>query len=246
MNHWKDNLLLASQWALSLAALGVTLGFAYTGSQQAVVQTMHYQLNDGGMGFLVIQEDLEKVVLKAQGECVGLPVQSINTGLLEERVEAHPLVENAEVFSTLNGEVFIDVTQRKPVARIFEPNGKSYYLDNNGLTFPLSERHAAAVPLVLTEGRRLNTQISHRILTQWEKNEFLQGTLTGLRTGPKGLEIELRNLKPAIVLGDTTQLNAKLQTLTAFLRKGPSMETLNQYLTIDLRYNQQAVCTKPD
>jgi cell division protein FtsQ len=246
MMHWKEHLLLGAQWALSLGALAATLGFSYSGSTTAVVQSMHYQLNDEGIGFLVIQDDLEKVVIKAQGECVGLPVQSINTGLLEERIEAHPLVENAEVFSTLNGEVFIDVTQRRPVARIFESNGKSYYLDNSGLPFPLSPRHSAAVPLVLLDGKRLNTRISHRILSAWENNEVLQGTLTALRTGSTGIELELRNLKPTLILGDTTQLDNKMKTLEAFLNKGPSMETLNQYLTIDLRYNQQAVCTKPN
>ena len=238
--------VMALKWALSLGTLAMTLAFARTGQESLLCNDVQMDIQDDGFGLLVIQEDLEKLVKKTQGEIVGIPLKTINSAMLEETIEANPFVENAEVFSTLNGEVNITVSQRKPVARIFEPSGNSYYLDSRGLPFPCSQHHAPAVPLVAGSRGGVKNETAHHVLTNWNNRERINGMVTGMRNGPKGLEITLRNTSTVLILGDTTALNDKLDVWEAFLTAGPDQTTWKNYTTIDLRFHHQVVATKPE
>ena len=240
------NLVLGLKWALSIGALAVSLAFASKGNDALLCERIELDIQDEGFGLLVIQEDLEKLVKKTQGEIVGIPLKTINSAMLEETIEANPFVENAEVFSTLNGEVNITVSQRKPVARIFEPSGNSYYLDSRGLPFPCSLHHSPAVPLVAGSKGGVKNEIVHGVLTKWNERTALEGMLTGMRMGPKGLEITLRNTPTALIVGDTNALDEKLSVWEAFLTGGPDQTTWKNYSTIDLRFHHQVVATKPE
>ena len=70
-----------------------------------------------------------------------------------DKIEAHlskiSQVKDVKVYSLLGGNWEIDIEIRKPIARIYNKFGGSYYLDSEGVTMEVSRRHAARV-LVIT------------------------------------------------------------------------------------------------
>ena len=84
----------------------------------------------------------------------GLVWENQTRGELDvEKIEAHlrkiSQVKAIKVFSLLGGNWEIDVETRKPIARIYNKFGGSFYLDSEGVTMEVSRRHAARV-LVIT------------------------------------------------------------------------------------------------
>src|SRR5690606_27911853 len=51
----------------------------------------------------------------------GSVLAEISLGKIEEKVETHPFVKNAEVFRDLKGNVIVKIDQHRPVARIIRP-----------------------------------------------------------------------------------------------------------------------------
>ena len=77
----------------------------------------------------------------------GKTLSSINITLLEKIINKNPFVADAEVFSTIDGKINIEVKQRRPVVRIVNFKDESFYIDDQGVFMPLSEKYTARVPV---------------------------------------------------------------------------------------------------
>ena len=55
--------------------------------------------------------------------------------------------ENRKCTPTLSGNLYVDIEQRTPIARVFTPMG-SFYLDQEGYVMPLSDKYTAQVIVV--------------------------------------------------------------------------------------------------
>ena len=66
---------------------------------------------------------------------------------LEKGIRAMEEVKEVRVYKLLGGDWKIEVWLRKPMARIFAKNGKSYYLDTDGITITKTHLHTAKVLL---------------------------------------------------------------------------------------------------
>ena len=63
---------------------------------------------------------------------------------IESLLENHPSIKSANVYSDMQGRVYISVVPRKPIVRV--QNGKEdYYLDEDGLRMPPSNEYTATV-----------------------------------------------------------------------------------------------------
>ena len=67
--------------------------------------------------------------------------------MLEKIINTNPFIYDAEVFSTIDGKLNIDVKQRIPVLRVINYKNESFYIDKEGVFMPLSEKFTARVPV---------------------------------------------------------------------------------------------------
>ncbi len=74
-------------------------------------------------------------------------VEEINIGLLEEILREHPHILDAEVFSTWEGLLKINLIQKSAIARMINEK-KMNYLDKNGNLFPLSDHASDKLPVL--------------------------------------------------------------------------------------------------
>ena len=94
----------------------------------------------------------EKDILKllttgAKGKLKGQLVSVINLRKLEQKLEESVWVKDAELYFDNKNKLHVTVSEREPVARIFNTAGKSFYIDRELHQMPLSDKLTAKVPV---------------------------------------------------------------------------------------------------
>lgn len=191
----------------------------------------------------------------------------IDVKALEAQFDANPSVKKSEVYTTLSGNLYVDIEQRTPIARVFTPMG-SFYLDQEGYVMPLSDKYTAQVIVVngylpikyeQVEGRNFgswNNEVSkgkqeyklYQAFTLAKKfNEvpFWDAQFKQIYFREDG-DIEL---VPAvgnhlILLGGVDDLDLSLTKLMILYKEGLSKTGWNHYKLINLKYKDQIVCIK--
>lgn len=240
--NWKriKNLL---SWVVSTAAPLVLMAFsARTESQLPVKEAIAEVDHHSGMNF-VLDEDVLQKLAESNPNWQGNPVAGINIQLLEERLEELNGTQKAEVFFQLNGKVYLHVTQRQPLLRIFDKK-KSYYLDNQGNAIRLSDNFAAKVPIVTGIKDSADRAAVVHLFSSIRNEEFLKDIIAGGGKDENGEFFLIPSFgNHRVHLGSLDNCEKKLKKLSAFYRFGLGEENRNRLVLVNLKYANQVVCT---
>ena len=250
-----------------VAAFLVTVGFADSRRKEMLCTGLEIIVHDSlGIAF-VENSDVVEMVQDKFGQPAGKPLSSINMALLEKIINSNAFVARAEVFSTVDGKLTIEVVQRNPVLRIINTSNESFYIDDQGVFMPLSEKYTAnvavangVIPNTLADKRirtftPAETEDTSNHLTGLEKifalnwyvigNEFWNAQVEQYYVN-SDLELELipRVGNHTILFGDEKDMTEKFDKLLHFYKEGLNRTGWNQYKTVNLKYKDQVVCTK--
>ena len=78
----------------------------------------------------------------------GASIDKVNFREIEKRIEKDPFIEDAEMYSDLKGNLMVNVTLRRPIARIVRNDGPDGYIAEDGTVMPVSEKFTARVMLI--------------------------------------------------------------------------------------------------
>jgi cell division protein FtsQ len=201
------------------------------------------------------------------GELEGKPMHSINISLLENIINNNPFVAHAEVFSTIDGKLTIEVVPRNPIVRIINYFNESFYIDDEGVFMPLSEKYSASVPVV--NGFIYDKEVNHSVRKMTEKemadtsfhplriekvyvlvgyisqHEFWNAQVEQVFVNSDGeMELIPRVGNHLVVLGDEKDMDEKFNKLLLFYKEGLSRQGWEKYSVINLKFKDQVVCTK--
>ena len=188
--------------------------------------------------------EIYQIIDAEYGEIKGLLMLEINKSLLEESIEYHPTIAKAEVYSDLDGRLWIMLWQHEPLARVMNENG-SHYLLEDGLKMPLSQHYSEAVPLVsgaLTPERAMEIADFFEGL---KRDAFFTKAFSALACDEDGnwiLYPEKGDFK--IRMGEPKNLDKKLRKLRVFYEQAPINEDIKTIREIDLRFDGQLICRK--
>jgi len=199
---------------------------------------------EGGVRFLN-KEMIADMLLEKQDSLQGKRYEDINIYLLEEFLNAHPNIDKAELYLTINGELCVDVKQRKPLVRVFELD-ESYYLDSNFDRFSLSNVFSARVLQVYwsetTEARKESLRL---LMKRIESDAFLKAQITAVEFDENDdLMVYPRVGNHKIILGSSKDLDSKFEKLKVFYSQGLEKVGWDRYSHINLKFENQIVCTK--
>ena len=183
-------------------------------------------------------------------QILGAPSSTIDLQKIQKTVLKNPAVKSSEVYKTLDGQVRIDIVQRKPILRIFHSDGYSYYLDESGKEMPLSENYTAHVPVVTLTGRL--SQNPNKVFIDLkeialliQKDSFLKAQVDCIRVNEQGEYILIPRVgNQEILLGKADELQLKFKKLKAFYQEVVQVTPLDKYETINLKYKNQVVCNE--
>ncbi len=220
--------------------------FAFSGSQNKLLKTngLNITIHHSDELYFVSQEEVQQWVMNEYPFFDSLFLQEINIPLLEESLDNHPSIRKAEVYSTLDGSLRIDIYQKQPVARV-QTSKAAFYIDEQGDSMALSKRFSARVPLVTGKIEAESQEKIYHFFEDLKLDEFYQNFFSGLEVSPQGEWILYP--KPGnhkVLLGTPDNLTGKLKKLKSFYQNIGSKENIGRVKTINLMYRDQVIVEK--
>ena len=162
---------------------------------------------------------------------------------LEKALNSNLMIKSAQVYVTVNGTVKADIEQKTPIARV--NTNESYYIDDEGSYMPLSSNFTARVPLVTGSINKNNLKNIYKVANKIKNDEFLMKNVIEINQDSKQtIYLKLRQCDFTVKLGDVNSLDKKINNLKAFYQKNLHDKTLNNYIKVNLQFDNQVVCTK--
>lgn len=197
----------------------------------------------GDQNLYISQEMVNKLLILSYGDLVKQPKENIVLNTIEKAIEANEMVKNAQVYFTVDGNLMAKVAQRKPIGRV--EGITSFYVDEDGLRMPFSKLHSARVPIITGKITESSLREVHKILTYGNSHEFLKKNIIGIHiTEEEKYQLRFRMDNFVVALGNAEDLERKFANFRAFYVKAHKDNTLGDYKSVSLEFNNQVVCTK--
>lgn len=190
----------------------------------------------------VTEEAVNKLLIQNEVKVQSVGKETLDLNRVESVLDTHAMIENAEVFMSIDGKLGATITQRKPIARVLDAS--FYYIDRQGLKMPLSPYYSARVPLV-TGIQEENLQEVFPMVEYIRGDEFLSQHITSIHRDASGFyRLDLRELDFELSFGKPNELERKFNNFKAFYQKAMKDKKLNTFTKVDLQFGNQVVCTK--
>jgi cell division protein FtsQ len=204
--------------------------------------------------FLSTQDIKQIIGLDYERPILGEKMNSIELLHLEEALQANPYIQKAEVYKSLKGILYVEVEQRRPIARVVNPNGSSLYVDDSGHKFPVTRRHVANLPLVrgaFAEAFKPADSLSCElldalpVLTFIDQHPFWKAQVSEIRVKKNGDLILYPEVgKMYMEFGPAVRIEDKFNRLYLFFQKVANELGWEKYRGVSVKYRGQVVAKK--
>lgn len=221
----------------------VSIFFAFTSSQNHTKPISEVEVSFIGDNNLFISKTkVDKLLIQNNDyiKCVSKDILDLKA--LEKKLSSHDMIENSEVYISINGILKIDIKQRNPYARVISDS--SFYIDNNGTKMPLSDNYSARVLLVHGLNDESKIDYVFKLIKTIRDDEFLNLNVTDILINKSDISLRVRNCDFEVLVGDLNNLETKIKNFKAFYQKAYRDKILNNYKKVNLQFNNQIVCTK--
>jgi cell division protein FtsQ len=263
--QFNKRLAVAVMWSFAVVTVLVSLGFSSREQGMMPCKGLRITVADETGNFFIEPSDIRGMLNSRGKKIKGSPISDINMGVLENIVYSNPYVSKVEVYSSIDGYVTIDIWQRDPVMRIINNDNEHFYVDDQGVFMPVSDQFTK--PVVVASGfifddyrqKGLAFASAHPadtaqkpVLVQLNEialflrdNPFWDAQIEQIYVNTNS-EIELipRVGDHSILIGNTNDLEEKMENLHVFYTEAMKKTGWNQYEMINLKFKDQVVCTK--
>jgi cell division protein FtsQ len=253
-------------WIGITGYLGFGLGFVSDKYRHKVCERISVKIIDSLSNSFVTSGNVMDLLLESGVKILGYPHHTIQTRELEKLLNNEAFIKNAELYKTIDGVLHADILQRKPIMRVINQKGQSYYLDKEGVILPVSANFTSRVlvangyisePFLAESNRSIfdaefpKNKRNEVIYDLYDLAAFIDSSdlwkaqITQIFVNSK-YEYEMipRVGAHVIYLGDISGYDTKFKKLKAMYRYGMNSEGWNNYEMINLKYENQVVCTK--
>ena len=197
----------------------------------------------GDENLFITHETVSKLLIQNQQSVTNKPKEIIDLNGLENALTANPLIKEAQVFIDVEGKITAEIKQRKPIARV--STNASYYIDDTGSYMPLSTNYTARVPLITGTVFKNDLANVYTIASKIQQDDFLKKHVVEIHQNDnKTIDLKFRLNSFTIQLGSLKALDKKINNLKAFYQKAMKDNTLESYSVVNLRFDNQVICTK--
>ncbi len=228
---------------LLLAFVVFLYGFTSQRNNAKKIEKLNINFENGDNLFITY-DMVNKLLIQSYDGLQSLPKENIFLNKLEQTLLSNEMVENAEVFISVNGELGVLIKQKTPIARVNQ-RGKTFYIDSKGKRMPLSSNYSARVPIVIgIQNDKISEEI-FKLSTLIYNDDFLKKQIIAIeQRSVNEFVLRTRMGNQMVELGSLNRIDQKVKKLKAFYQKVIKENTIENYKTINLMYNSQVVCTK--
>lgn len=262
-----NKILKISLWVLLAIVVIGGLIFAKISHQQKVCKSLQITIDYNDSEVFLSEDEVKSYLIKKNDSIVGKTISEINEKLIESTLNDNPYVYSAEVFVGFNADVNINLIQRKPLVRIFNKQNQQFYLDDKGVKMPVKQGVPARVvvangnissvytPFISSvSSQRSDTSnlIKDTVLFSVFKiaeylshNEFFKAQIEEIFVNEqREIELFTKLGDQTILFGSIDNMEDKFSKLKVLYKEGFNKTGWDKYSIINLKYNNQVVCTK--
>lgn len=247
-------ILTISLWSLLGLAGIVLLVAALNKKHETVCTGIDIEIGGVNNNFFINKQDIIVLLQNSTGQMIkGRRINDFNLDTMEMEIKKDVWINKAELYFDKNGVLKVSITEKDPVARIFCIDGSSYYIDNNKNMLPLSDRHAARLPVFTnfpTPLKVLSVKDSAlledvKTLSLFiQKDAFLMAIIDQVNiNNDRKFELIPKIGEQVITFGDVSGMEAKFEKLKLFYKKVIPVYGWSRYNRINLEYKGQVVAT---
>jgi cell division protein FtsQ len=243
-------------WTLVVSGVVIVMVSAIQKEQHFTCKEVIVDI-DQSLGYKMIDE--KEILSSLWPEANGLfPARkstfSFDLFKLEKQVEKNPWVHAANVFFDQQHRMQIVLQQKLALARVFNPDGYSYYLDNNYSLLPVKSNDVVSLPVftnfyfdpIRRSKEDSNTLARIISLSRFiAADSFWMAQVESVNINPDNtLEFVTQVGNHRVMLGlrdDWEHLFKKLNALYSSMLENESWDT---YDLVDLQFKDQVVCKR--
>jgi cell division protein FtsQ len=219
--------------------------------QQKKIKGININIKNDKYGFIDKQQVKDILLNDRHIDLMATSLGNVNVHKMENIITANPWVANAQVYIDNKQIMHVNVTQRVPVARLFEQSGNSYYLDHTLKSMPLSDKYIHYTTVVTNVPELKDDSASTSLKAQIvslvsfiDKDTFWSAQVSQVILGDdQTFEIVPVLGNQRILLGDTSRMQEKFHNLFAFYKKVLNRIGWEKYELIDVRFDGQVVAS---
>jgi cell division protein FtsQ len=220
----------------------VLYAFSEVRSSNRKIQEVHIAFEEGD-NFYLSENTVNKLLIQKYGPLLNTPKEGVVLNTIESVLQTCDMVKSAQVYLTVDGDLYTKITQRQPIGRVVGVH--PFYLDDEGMKMPLSPSHSARVPIITGEITGKTLEDAYVILNFINQDPFLSKNVIGIHIeGESNYHLKFRMEHFLVRLGDISDLDEKFKNFKAFYAQATQENTLMSYQVVSLEFNNQVVCTK--
>lgn len=194
----------------------------------------------------VTAQEIEKYINRKKLNPIGKRFGDINTLAIQDSILTNKMVRQAEVFTTTSGKIVANIYQRKPVLRVISDAHGDFYVDENREVMPTSSNYSVYLPVATGAiSKELAQSDLYDFALFLSKHPEWDAWFEQIVVAPNGVVQLIPRIGDfRITLGELDDYPKKLAKFTRFINEGLNVVGWNRYSDINLRYENQVVCTR--
>lgn len=252
-------------WITFAIAVIVLMRMTQSAQAETVLEEPEVLIHVNGENAFLTEDEL-KLRLKRNGFTFnGQAQKDLKVSAVEDYIRKMTEVKDVKVFTKLGSKWKIEVTVRKPIARIYNKYDETFYLDEDGFVMNSSSLHTARVVVVtgyikdkissVSVPEIINNDTLKSIrnlddvyrISNYVCNDPLMQSLIGQIHLKKNGDFVLIPLVGGqkIIFGTAKtdkEVKDKFKKLKIFYKEGIPYEGWDKYEEISLKYDNQIVC----
>ena len=243
-------------WLLAGTGIIVLLIAAVNARSHQVCMGYDININgrDSGQWFIDRNDIVDVLTKNKSVDIRNKPIKSFDLGSIETKLEKESWVKDAELFFDNEGILKVKVTERVPVARLFTPMCKSFYIDSAGKKLPLSSKMSVKLPVftgypyqskkVGAPEKKLIGQITQLSLYLAD-NPFWMAQISQIDITPaRQFEMVPTIGHHLIEFGEADEIKEKFHRLFIFYKQVLAKTGMDKYEKIKVQFDNQVIGVK--
>jgi cell division protein FtsQ len=236
-----------------LAVLFGLIAFTERMKGEVTVSAIRISLENIYDNHYLEEADIMKLMRLDPDNLRGASLSQLNFREIEARIRRSPYVSDAELYSDLKGNLMVNVSLRRPVARAVQNYGPDAYVGDDGTIMPVSDKFSSRVILLSGEfvPKLVGLDNIHEISEGREIMQMLELIREDAFWSAQIAQIDLdRNARAVLYtqVGDETiefgqpvNLETKFRKLKIFYKEIFPRVGWNKYERINVEYEGQVV-----
>jgi cell division protein FtsQ len=259
-------ILIIGAWLLVLSGVLTWVVYLRISHQQRVCYQVEISMGNTNGNDFVSATQIASDIYQHFGDLKGKPMHAIKIDVIEKFLSKNKYIDNVDVAMDIEGKMTIHLQQRVPLVRVYNASGASYYIDKNGYIMPLSSNYTAHVMVMNgainevfyapKEKEVVKNKVSvyhsnigpfFSLVKYIHDNEFLEAYIAQIYVRENRDIVLIPELgEHKILFGRVENIDDKFNRLRLFYKQGLNNIGWGKYALVNLKYDNQIVCTRKD